>query len=215
MVEAGQTAAREVLDACAQFESMGTPVLGAVIARYGSDSDADLRPAAVEAEDEDEAELEADNDDDDDADLRPRRPSRRRPREGAATTAQSTSGRPDEREPGRAPPSHGYAARPARLGGARSSMSLRTPGRGDRPGHPRAVGARGGWAALERGPAGWPLTALLVLYPLWWALGMGTLIIFVLALPMAVHLHAAPADPRAAGLRAVVAVPGLGRGSAR
>ncbi len=36
--------------------------------------------------------------------------------------------------------------------------------------------------------AGWPLTALLLLYPLWWALGMGTLIVFVLALPMAVHL---------------------------
>ena len=35
---------------------------------------------------------------------------------------------------------------------------------------------------------GWPLTALLVLYPLWWALGMGTLIVFVLAVPMLVHL---------------------------
>jgi len=42
----------------------------------------------------------------------------------------------------------------------------------------------------RRGPlsSGWPLTALLVLYPLWWALGMGTLIIFVLAVPMLVHL---------------------------
>ncbi len=38
------------------------------------------------------------------------------------------------------------------------------------------------------GRAGWPLTALLVLYPLWWALGMGTLILFVLAVPMVVHL---------------------------
>ena len=37
-------------------------------------------------------------------------------------------------------------------------------------------------------PAGWPLTALLVLYPLWWALGLGTLIVFILAVPMAVHL---------------------------
>jgi O-antigen ligase len=37
-------------------------------------------------------------------------------------------------------------------------------------------------------PAGWPLTALLVLYPLWWVLGLGTLIVFVLAVPMAVHL---------------------------
>ncbi len=37
--------------------------------------------------------------------------------------------------------------------------------------------------------AGWPLTALLMLYPLWWALGMGTLIVFVLALPMAAQLY--------------------------
>jgi hypothetical protein len=36
--------------------------------------------------------------------------------------------------------------------------------------------------------AGWPLTALLMLYPLWWVLGMGTLIVFVLAVPMLVHL---------------------------
>lgn len=35
---------------------------------------------------------------------------------------------------------------------------------------------------------GWPLAALLVLYPLWWILGMGTLIVFVLAVPMVVHL---------------------------
>ncbi|WP_344689426.1 hypothetical protein [Blastococcus jejuensis] len=36
-VEAGSTTAREVLDACAQLESMGTPVLGAVLGRYGRD----------------------------------------------------------------------------------------------------------------------------------------------------------------------------------
>ena len=35
---------------------------------------------------------------------------------------------------------------------------------------------------------GWPLSALLVLYPLWWALGLGTLIVFLLAVPMAWHL---------------------------
>jgi hypothetical protein len=35
---------------------------------------------------------------------------------------------------------------------------------------------------------GWPLSALLVLYPLWWALGLGTLIVFILAVPMVVHL---------------------------
>jgi Mrp family chromosome partitioning ATPase len=39
VVEVGHTGARETLDACAQFESMGTPVLGAVIARYGKDGE--------------------------------------------------------------------------------------------------------------------------------------------------------------------------------
>jgi hypothetical protein len=43
-----------------------------------------------------------------------------------------------------------------------------------------------GWAGRR---AGWPLTVMLVLYPLWWALGMGTLIVFLLAVPMAVHLR--------------------------
>ncbi len=37
-------------------------------------------------------------------------------------------------------------------------------------------------------PPGWPLSGLLVLYPVWWALGMGTLIVFVMAVPMVVHL---------------------------
>lgn len=36
--------------------------------------------------------------------------------------------------------------------------------------------------------AGWPLTTLLVLYPVLWALGLGTLGIFLLAVPMAVGL---------------------------
>lgn len=35
---------------------------------------------------------------------------------------------------------------------------------------------------------GWPLTALLVLYPLWWALGLGTLILFALTVPMSIYL---------------------------
>ena len=38
--------------------------------------------------------------------------------------------------------------------------------------------------------SGWPVTSLLVLYPLWWALGMGVLIVFVLVIPMLVHLVA-------------------------
>jgi hypothetical protein len=51
-----------------------------------------------------------------------------------------------------------------------------------RPSSPTLLAARG-----PRRP-GWPLTALLMLYPLWWALGLGTLIVFLLAVPMAVHL---------------------------
>ncbi|MCW2698980.1 MAG: hypothetical protein JWQ45_515 [Blastococcus sp.] len=52
-----------------------------------------------------------------------------------------------------------------------SPPALGVPGRPGRPGRP-----------------GWPLTALLVLYPLWWALGMGTLAVFLLAVPMALQL---------------------------
>ncbi|HEV7196845.1 MAG TPA: hypothetical protein VGN19_12980 [Pedococcus sp.] len=48
---------------------------------------------------------------------------------------------------------------------------------------------------------GWPLTALLVLYPLWWALGLGTLILFVLTVPMVAHLrHRRIAVPPGFGL---------------
>jgi O-antigen ligase len=43
-------------------------------------------------------------------------------------------------------------------------------------------------ASEPRWGAGWPLTALLVLYPVWWVLGAGTLIIYVLSVPMAVAL---------------------------
>lgn len=34
----------------------------------------------------------------------------------------------------------------------------------------------------------WPVTGLLLLYPLWWALGLGTLIFFLVAVPMLVSL---------------------------
>lgn len=37
-------------------------------------------------------------------------------------------------------------------------------------------------------PAGWPVTGLLLLYPLWWVLGLGVLIFPIAALPMAVIL---------------------------
>jgi hypothetical protein len=52
------------------------------------------------------------------------------------------------------------------------------------------VAAEGAGPAGERysWSAGWPLSGLLVLYPLWWALGLGTLIIFVVAVPMAIAL---------------------------
>jgi O-antigen ligase len=58
------------------------------------------------------------------------------------------------------------------------------------PGVPRPGAAGAG--PLPRLGAGWPLTALLVLYPLWWALGLGTLIVFLLAVPMVVHLCRRP-----------------------
>lgn len=64
--------------------------------------------------------------------------------------------------------------------------------------HPASLGsAPAGWPApqVRAGPVrggllrqGWPLTALLVLYPLWWALGMGTLIVFALTVPMLIYL---------------------------
>jgi hypothetical protein len=37
-------------------------------------------------------------------------------------------------------------------------------------------------------PDGWPLIALFLLFPLWWALGLATFIYVILAVPMAVHL---------------------------
>jgi Mrp family chromosome partitioning ATPase/capsular polysaccharide biosynthesis protein len=52
VVETGDTSARAVLDACAQFESMGTQVLGAVLTRYGRDTDVDDGEGADEELDE-------------------------------------------------------------------------------------------------------------------------------------------------------------------
>src|SRR5690606_18856256 len=90
------------------------------------------------------------------------------------------------------------------LTGARSRRSPEP----DRPGarrqrHPaHAQGGR--WRAGTRRPAGhrgrrpgalmavrmpaWPLTGLLLLYPLWWVLGLGVLIFPIAAVPMAVIL---------------------------
>ncbi|GAB3863679.1 hypothetical protein ACFPIJ_49875 [Dactylosporangium cerinum] len=55
--------------------------------------------------------------------------------------------------------------------------------------HPSLQAAPGPGLAkkLHRLPA-WPVTGLLMLYPLWWALGLGTLIFFLVAVPMAVSL---------------------------
>jgi hypothetical protein len=50
------------------------------------------------------------------------------------------------------------------------------------PAVPGRARARASWAS------GWPLSALLMLYPLWWALGLGTLIVFILAVPMLIGL---------------------------
>lgn len=63
---------------------------------------------------------------------------------------------------------------------SRSSRPLRPPDR--RPSRPaRRV------TLLPLRP-GWPLTALLVLFPVWWALGLGAIICPILAVPMVVHL---------------------------
>jgi len=36
---------------------------------------------------------------------------------------------------------------------------------------------------------GWPLKYLLVGFPVWWILGLGTFVFFVVAVPMAIQLH--------------------------
>ena len=66
-------------------------------------------------------------------------------------------------------------------------MTLPAPAGPLAPGRPVEPGTADGLRPVSRYP-GWPLTALLVPYPLWWALGMGTLIVFVLAVPMVLHL---------------------------
>ena len=56
--------------------------------------------------------------------------------------------------------------------------------------HPSLQAAAPGPGRAERPhrlPA-WPVTGLLLLFPLWWALGLGTLIFFLVAVPMTVSL---------------------------
>ncbi|GAA1617390.1 O-antigen ligase family protein [Catellatospora bangladeshensis] len=65
--------------------------------------------------------------------------------------------------------------------------AVRTPAQpGDAVPPPLAAGPAGRVRRLL-GPA-WPLTALLALYPLWWALGLGVLIFPIMAVPMAWQL---------------------------
>jgi hypothetical protein len=66
------------------------------------------------------------------------------------------------------------------------------PRLGMRPASPVAEGAdgnrrRAGWLATH--PA-WPLTALLAGYPIWWALGLGDYVWFLLAVPMLIRMAA-------------------------
>lgn len=51
----------------------------------------------------------------------------------------------------------------------------------------RSLRERLGWSLKL--PAGWPLTALFVLFPVWWALGLATFIFAILAVPMGFHLY--------------------------
>lgn len=51
VVEVGRTTAREILDACAQFESIGTPVLGGVLVHHDLDSRPRTRRQETAAED--------------------------------------------------------------------------------------------------------------------------------------------------------------------
>ena len=75
------------------------------------------------------------------------------------------------------------------------------------PARSRALGALAPRSAL---PA-WPVAGILLLYPLWWALGLGVLIFPLMAVPMAWYLIRAHATGRAGAaatrLRAVDAVP--------
>ncbi|MFI0792163.1 O-antigen ligase family protein [Micromonospora rubida] len=72
-------------------------------------------------------------------------------------------------------PAHDSAA----VTGAVPFSPAPAPAQPDRP--------RGVWSV--RLPPGWPLTAFFVLYPVWWALGVSTFILVILAVPMAVHLQ--------------------------
>ena len=76
----------------------------------------------------------------------------------------------------------GTAGRPAPAAG--QSPAIRPPGQR----HARGL-ARPRQGLLARHPA-WPITALLVGYPLWWVLGIADFMWIILAVPMALRMLA-------------------------
>ena len=76
---------------------------------------------------------------------------------------------------------------------ARPAVNPVTAARPDEPGGPSARRARGARGArlrqLTRGPA-WPVTFLLVGYPVWWALGIADFMWIILAVPMIARMVA-------------------------
>jgi hypothetical protein len=54
-----------------------------------------------------------------------------------------------------------------------------------------------GWSL--RLPTAWPLIALFVLYPLWWALGVSSFVFVIFAVPMLVQLRRRGRPARRAG----------------
>src|SRR6266516_4728783 len=69
-----------------------------------------------------------------------------------------------------------------RGGGAVLSCGVMTAPRGG-----RRVGRRRRWSAAH---PGWPVTALLSGYPVWWALGLGDLSVIIIAVPMVLRMRA-------------------------
>ena len=70
------------------------------------------------------------------------------------------------------------------------TMSLTRPAIPEVAGAGQDLPARGRYRlrSLLRGPA-WPVTALTIGYPLWWALGLGALVFPIAAVPMAMGLR--------------------------